>query len=116
MTRHEAERRGRRGEQVAALWLRLKGWRIHDQRVRTPRGEVDLIARRGRTLAFIEVKTRARIIDAQLLLDAFALRRVASAVELLAPRYTRPSAAIRIDAIFCAPWQRPRHLENVWHG
>lgn len=104
------------GETIAASWLRLKGWSILDRRVRTPRGEVDLVARRGRTLAFIEVKTRARIIDAQLLLDAFALRRVAAAAELLAPRYARPSDAIRIDAIFWAPWCRPRHMENVWHG
>ena len=45
--RKAAEASGRRGERIAAWWLRLKGWRILDRRVRTPAGEVDLIARKG---------------------------------------------------------------------
>ena len=53
MTRREAERQGRRAESLAALWLRLIGWRILARRVRTPAGEVDLIARRGRMVAFV---------------------------------------------------------------
>ncbi len=52
MNRFEAERRGRKGEGLAAWWLRLLGWRIVARRVKTPRGEIDLIARRGRPVAF----------------------------------------------------------------
>ena len=59
MSRQLAERRGRKGETIAAWWLRLHGWRILAIRARTPVGEVDLIARRFRTVAFIEVKSRA---------------------------------------------------------
>ena len=44
MNRLAAEKRGRRGEAIAAWFLRLKGWRIVGARVKTPRGEVDLIA------------------------------------------------------------------------
>ena len=51
MKRQHAERGGRRAEALAALWLRLKGWTILARRARTPVGEVDLVARRGRTLA-----------------------------------------------------------------
>ena len=65
MTRRRAERGGRRAEALAALWLRLKGWTILARRVRTPVGEVDLIARRGRTIAFVEVKARASAADAE---------------------------------------------------
>ena len=42
--RRLAEAAGRRGERIAAWWLRLKGWRVLDTRVRTPAGEVDLVA------------------------------------------------------------------------
>ena len=53
MNRAIAEKRGRRGEAQAAWFLRLQGWRIVGERVKTPRGEVDLIARRGKTVAFV---------------------------------------------------------------
>ena len=52
-----APRQGQ-GEWIAAWWLRLHGWSLIDSRVRTARGEVDLIAKRGKTLSFVEVKTR----------------------------------------------------------
>uniref|UniRef100_UPI0030EBBFD2 YraN family protein n=1 Tax=Pseudomonas sp. JAI120 TaxID=2723063 RepID=UPI0030EBBFD2 len=45
--RRLAEASGRRGERLAGWWLRLKGWRILARRVRTPAGEVDLIAKKG---------------------------------------------------------------------
>jgi Holliday junction resolvase-like predicted endonuclease len=60
MSRAQAERSGRRGETLAAWCLRLKGYRILAKRQRTVRGEVDLVARRRKTIVFVEVKTRAR--------------------------------------------------------
>ena len=116
MKRQVAERGGRRAERLAAWWLRLKGWRILAVRARTPVGEVDLIARRGRTLAFIEVKARGSDEQAGLALDDYRLRRVARAAEALAPRYARPGDDLRIDAMFIVPRRLPRHLTNVWHG
>ena len=116
MNRKSAERGGRRAERIAAWWLRLKGWRILAVRARTPVGEVDLVARRGRTLAFIEVKARAGEDEAALALDEWRLRRVARAAEALAPRYARAGDDIRIDAMFLVPRRLPRHLANVWRG
>lgn len=116
MKRREAERGGRRAERLAAWWLRLKGWRILAMRARTPVGEVDLVARRGRTVAFVEVKARASEADAAMALDDWRLRRVARAAEALAPRYARTEDTIRIDAIFIVPRRWPRHMANVWHG
>jgi len=116
MTRRTAERGGRRAERLAAWWLRLKGWRILAIRARTPVGEVDLVARRGRTLAFVEVKARATDAGAAWALDDYRLRRVAAAAEALAPRYARADDIIRIDALFLVPRRWPRHMINVWHG
>ena len=116
MTRRRAERGGRRAERLAAWWLRLKGWRILAIRARTPVGEVDLIARRGRTLAFIEVKARATEAQAALALDEWRLRRVARAAEALLPRYMLEGDTIRIDAVFVTPWRLPRHMTNVSQG
>ena len=109
-----AERRGRRGEALAAWYLRLKGWRIVAQRLKTPRGEVDLIARRGRTVAFVEVKWRARADDLGLAIDAHRLRRVAAAANALAPRYAQGGDDLRIDVVLLAPGRWPRHIVNAW--
>jgi putative endonuclease len=113
MKRRKAERGGRRAERLAAWWLRLKGWRILAIRARTPVGEVDLIARRGRILAFIEVKARATEAGAAIALDDYRLRRVVRAAEALLPRYMRAGDVVRIDAIFMTPRRLPRHLVNV---
>jgi len=114
--RRLAETAGRRGERLAGWWLRLKGWRILDRRVRTPAGEVDLVARRGNLVAFVEVKTRATAAELDWAIDQRRLARVAAAAELLMPRYAGPGDDIRVDVLLLAPGTRPRHLENAWIG
>ena len=116
MNRYEAEKRGRWAETLAAIFLMLKGWRILARRARVPGGEVDIVARRGRTLAFIEVKARGTSEAAAFALDRYRLRRVAVAAERLAPRFMRDGDDIRIDALFVVPGKLPRHLPNVWQG
>ena len=59
-------RRGRDGERRAAMWLRMKGWSILGQRVKTKLGEIDLIARDGETVVFIEVKKKEQISRSQI--------------------------------------------------
>jgi putative endonuclease len=114
--RVRAEAEGRRAEDRAALVLRLKGWEILDQRVRTPRGEVDIVARCEGLVAFVEVKWRARREELDLAVDEYRLARVAAAAELLAPRYLQPGDDMRIDVMLVAPGRWPRHMENVWIG
>lgn len=116
MSRAAAEQRGRSAETLACWMLRLKGWRILARRVRAPGGEVDVIARRGRIVAFVEVKARASDGAAGLALDRYRLKRVAAAAERLAPRFVRNGDAMRIDAVFVVPGRWPRHLPDVWQG
>lgn len=112
--RRKAERRGRRGEDLAAWYLRLKGWRILARRVKTPRGEVDLVARRWGTVIFVEVKWRATAAELETAIDEYRLRRVAQAAEAVAPRYVGPANAQRIDVLLLAPGRFPRHIVNAW--
>lgn len=116
MKRREAEARGRKAERLACWYLRLKGWRILARRARVAGGEVDIVARRGRMLAFVEVKARASEDSAGLALDRHRLRRVAAAAEQIAPRFVRPGDDLRIDALFIVPGRWPRHLVDVWQG
>ncbi|WP_374531619.1 YraN family protein [Novosphingobium sp.] len=112
-TRALREAQGRRGEWLAAWFLRLKGWHILASRVKTPRGEIDLIARRGRTVAFVEVKWRERVADLDHAIDDYRLRRVAAAVEAVAHRYAKDGDDIRIDVVLLAPGRFPRHMANA---
>lgn len=86
------------------------------QRLRTPVGEVDLVVRRGKVLAFVEVKTRATMESAEWSLDRHRLRRVADAANLLLPRFLKDAETVRIDAVYIVPGRWPLHLPDVWHG
>lgn len=112
--RERAERHGRRGEVWAAWYLRLTGWHILAQRVKTPRGEVDLVARRGRTVCFVEVKWRRDAAELGQAIDTYRLRRVASAAEALVPRFAGKGEDVRIDVLLLAPWCWPRRVANAW--
>jgi len=114
--RRRAERAGRVGETAAAWWLRLKGWRILARRVRTPAGEIDLIARRGNLVAFVEVKRRKTGEELDYAIDQFRLTRVAAAAEAVAYNYLQPGDDMRVDVILIAPGRTLRHIENAWIG
>ena len=77
---------------------------------------MDLVARRGGMVAFVEVKTRTTAAELDFAIDLPRLRRVAAAAEILAERYAGPGDDIRIDVILLTPGRLPRHIENAWHG
>jgi putative endonuclease len=93
--------------------LRLRGWRILGRRIKTPRGEIDLVARRGRMVAFIEVKWRAKASDLGQAIDPWRLRRVVAASEVVAQRYAAVTDTIRVDVILVSPWRWPQVIENA---
>jgi putative endonuclease len=112
--RHEADQRGREGEAAAAMFLAQNGWRILAQRVKTKRGEIDLIAARTGLVAFVEVKWRAQAASLAEAIDERRLARVAAAVELVWQDYATAGEDIRIDVILLAPGRKPTHIENAW--
>ncbi len=115
-TRRRAYGRGRRAEALAAWWLRLKGYRILARGFRVAVGEIDLIARRGRVLAHVEVKARPSLEEAREALTPRQRRRIQRAAEVFLQQH--PGLAgldQRFDVVLLAPKRRPHHLENAWH-
>lgn len=113
--RLRAWRYGRRAETISAWWLRLRGYRIVASRYRCPVGEIDLIARRGRTLAFVEVKARDE--DAADALRSRQRRRIVRAAEAFLQR--RPALARldpRFDLIVLRRRRLPRHIPGAWRA
>jgi putative endonuclease len=109
-------RRGRFSELVAAAVLIAKGYRILARRLRTPYGEVDLIAVRGRRLAFIEVKRRATRLECEAALTPRQASRMARAAEFWLSRNARFRDHDRgLDAIFVIPRRLPVHLPDALH-
>lgn len=112
-----ARREGRAAEWIAALLLILKGYQILAFRLRTPQGEIDLLAKRGRILAVVEVKRRANIEQALDAIDFTQRQRLLQAGRNVAAH--RPSLrhlALRIDLIALAPGSFPRHVRNIVSG
>jgi putative endonuclease len=106
---------GLKAEQVAAMLLRLKGYKILARRYVVSGGEIDLIARRGGAIAFVEVKARADLETAAIAISATKERRIARAARVWLAR--NPWAAgltLRGDAIFVAPGRLPRHAPSAY--
>ena len=113
--RRRRRRRGRRAEAWAVLWLRLKGYRILARNFRVPVGEVDVIARRGRVLALVEVKARADLTTALTAVAPRQWQRIARAAAWFAAADRRAGGRDwRFDLMVICPWRRPRHLADAW--
>jgi len=114
-TRQAAERRGRLAEHIAEMWLRLKGYRILDRRVRLPMGEIDLIAQRGGVVACVEVKQRASLNAAQDAVPERAWRRISAAAGAwIARRQHLTKKSCRYDLIAISRGHRPHHYPDYW--
>jgi putative endonuclease len=106
---------GRRAEVLAALLLMAKGYRILGFRLRTPHGEIDLLAQRGRVLAVVEVKRRTSTAIALDSVDAVQRGRLRRAGEALAARRVGLNGlVVRLDLIALAPGAWPRHIAGAW--
>lgn len=114
LKRQAAERAGRRAEWLAALSLRAKGYRIIESRFKCPQGEVDLIARRGDVIAFIEVKARPSHDEALFAVTPRNEHRICRAAIAWLSRHPRLATAnIRYDIISVASgW--PRHHRDAF--
>jgi putative endonuclease len=101
---------GHRAEAMAALFLRLKGYRILARRFCVNGGEIDLIARKFDAIVFVEVKMRPTLIEAMTAIDARKRRRISRAASLwLAANPWAARLTLRGDAIYLTRWRWPRH-------
>lgn len=113
--RRGAEWRGRVAEAVAAWFLRLKGYSVLARRYKTPVGEIDLIVRRGSTVAFVEVKHRPDELAAIEAVTAAGRARIARAAAIWVSRH--PGAFHmdhRFDVVLVPSRKMPRHLMSVF--
>ena len=112
-----ARETGRAAEVIAAVWLMAKGYQILGFRLRLPQGEIDLLARRGRTLAIVEVKARPTLADC---VDAVTPRQRerlrAAAAAVTRGRSRLAALTPRLDLFALSPGARPRHIADAWRG
>lgn len=95
----------------------LKGYRILARRYRTKLGEIDLIARRGNLVLFVEVKARRSLIEAMEAIAHESERRIEGAADLwLMRQRDYGKLSMRFDMVAVLPWRWPVHVENVFYG
>ncbi len=113
--RQQAERRGRLAEFIAAAYFRLRGYRIVGRRQRTLAGEIDLIVKNSRALAFVEVKIRGDLETAAYSISDYQRQRIARAAAAWLANNPAPCHMdIRFDAVLLAFPFHFRHMENAW--
>lgn len=121
-----AYERGVRAEEIAGKFLRLKGYKILEQRYKTKVGEIDLIARRGEMLVFVEVKAHKTQEEALYAVTPRTRRRIEDAARMyLAEHEDLADMAMRFDVIVVPPEVLRgglnllgavciEHLDNAW--
>ncbi|MDP4593311.1 MAG: YraN family protein [Beijerinckiaceae bacterium] len=114
-SRKRAYKRGIRAEWIAEAMLRLKGYRILARRYLAPGGEIDLIAKRGGVIAFVEVKHRSSLDSARTSITHQKRQRISRACRHWTARHPAAmSRVLRGDAVFLAPGCWPVHEENCF--
>lgn len=122
MTQHrreQAQRRGRWGEYLCRLALALTGWTVLQHGFSGKRGsgagEIDLIAKRGQTLAFIEVKARPDLTSGlEAVSDSQQTRIMRGAEQFLAVHPDLADHTLRFDVMVVRPWRWPKRIPDAW--
>jgi putative endonuclease len=114
------QRRGLAGEQAALAFLTACGWDIEAHRYRWGRHDLDLVARRGRLVAFVEVKTRRSLVCGTPVESVGWRKRViiGRIGEVWRLRHGRPEDVYRFDLVAIREWGRGRyeieHVPDAW--
>jgi putative endonuclease len=107
--------RGRAGEWLAALVLLLKGYRIVERNFRCKLGEIDIVARKGDLVVFVEVKARPGPAEAVDAVNARARRRIANAARIwIGRRKDAARLSWRFDIVAILPRRWPRHFKDAF--
>ena len=115
--RRKAYSLGLSAETYAAWYLRLTGWRILKQRYKTKAGEIDLIAKRRKTVVFVEVKARR---SREAALDAVtpaSQKRIVRAAKIFVAEHPKAGFfTLRFDVIIVRPWALPERIVNAFEA
>ncbi len=113
--RQHYNRKGRRAEWLAAIWLSFKGYKILARRFKTHQGEIDLIAQKGDIVAFIEVKYRRSFNEAQQAISYQSQKRIMHAANIyLTHNRSAQKWAQRFDAVYILPKFKIHHEIDAW--
>nr|WP_319384921.1 YraN family protein [uncultured Roseibium sp.] len=116
-TRRKAHRLGLSAESRAAWYLRLTGWRILKRRYRTRAGEIDLIAKKRKTVAFVEVKARKTREAAMNAVTPASQKRITRAAKIFVSEHPKAGFyTLRFDVIIIRPWTLPERIENAFEA
>lgn len=115
--RRRSNARGLTAEVWAKWYLRLTGWRILKHRYKTKAGEIDLIAKKRKTVAFVEVKAR-RTRDAALeAVTPASQKRITRAAKIFVAEHPKAGfLTLRFDVIVIRPWALPERIENAFEA
>ena len=110
---------GERGENVAAKFLTDAGYKIIQRNFRCKLGEIDLVARQGKVLVFVEVKTRSdETVRPEDQVNATKQHQITKAADMYLSRFGMPQPPARFDviAIHWPEGRQPiiRHHENAF--
>lgn len=110
---------GQLGERMAAAWLRRRGWTVVGRRFRSGHRDIDLVARRGGEVAFVEVKARRGNVfgDPVEAVDWRKRRELQRSAHCWIHRHGLPGDAYRFDVIgvlISGGRARVRHVENAF--
>lgn len=109
------ERKGRRAEWLAALSLMLRGYRIAALRYKTRAGEIDIVARKGDLIAFVEVKARRDLASGVDAVSYSAQRRIRDAGgTFISEQPDSARLSWRFDIVVVSPWRWPVHLKDAF--
>ncbi|QFT29079.1 YraN family protein [Roseibium porphyridii] len=115
--RQRAHKRGLAAETWAAWYLRLTGWRILKRRYKTKAGEIDLIAKKRKTVAFVEVKARKTRDAALEAVTPASQKRIAKAAKIFVSQHPKAGFfTLRFDIVVVRPWALPERIENAFEA
>lgn len=113
--RRAHHRQGVRAETLAVWLLRLKGYMILDRRVKTGVGEIDIVAKRFRRLAFVEVKDRPSSDEALLAVTRQGQERMMRASQAWLKRWPQLRQCEPVfDLVLVVPGRLPRHVRDAF--
>ena len=104
-------------ESIAIVFLMLKGYSIVAKRYKTPLGEIDIIAKKAKSLIGIEVKARRKEFDISEVITRKQKKRIVNGIKMfLSKNQQYNDYTIRFDVIAVRPFRIPKHIINFWEG